>query len=107
MKTDIIKQEILLMINTFSQRELCEKNGSQNFYHQSYAEQLEKACWNGLLDELLIGIVERSASGKRLCLWHTEQGKCFLQIDLCNCPQRLEKHLSIDPYIFLPIVLQN
>jgi len=101
MKIKIIKQEILLMINTFSQKELCEKNGSQSFCHQSYAEQL--ACWNGLLDELLNGI----ASGKRPSLWQIQQGKCSLQIELYDYPQIIEKDLSIDPYIFLSTVIPN
>jgi hypothetical protein len=107
MQTDIIKQEILLVITAFSQKELCEKKGQQGLHHQSHAEQLEEACCNGLLDELLSGIVEISASGKRLCLWHIQQGKSLLKIELCDYPQIIEKHLSINPYIFLSTVLQN
>jgi hypothetical protein len=107
MKTDIIKQEILLVITTFSRKELCEKNGQQNLHHQSHAEQLEEACCNGLLDELLSGIVEISASGKRLSLWDIQQGKSLLKIELCDYPQIIEKHLSINPHIFLPIMIQN
>src|SRR6476646_6123732 len=106
MQTDIIKQEILLMIDTFSQKELCEKNGPQGFYHQSYAEQLEEACWNGLLDELLIGIVQKLAAEKRLCLWQIQQSKSFLQIELFNYPQKVQKHLSINPNVFLSTVIQ-
>jgi len=107
MKTAIIKQEILLMISPFSQKELCKKNTSKGTTHQSNAEQLEEACWNGLLDELLGDIVEKKLSGKRPCLWHTQQRTSFLQIELCDDPQFTKRHLSIDPYSFLPIVFPN
>ncbi|HEY6978772.1 MAG TPA: hypothetical protein VH396_20885 [Chitinophagaceae bacterium] len=107
MQTDIVKQEILLIIDTFSKKELCEKNGSQSYCHQSFAKQLEEACWNGLLDEMLIGIVQELSSQKRLCLWQIQQSKSFLQIELCNYPHKVEKHLSINPYVFLSTAIQN
>ena len=53
MKTAPIQQEILLMTGTkFSAREWAEKNvEDQN--KLSATEQLEDACWNGLLHEML------------------------------------------------------
>jgi len=107
MKTAIMKQEILLMITPFSKKELCEKDARNSIHHQSHAAQLEEACWNGLLDELLGNIIEKTSFGKRLCIWHIQQGKSFIEIELCNAPQSTEKHLSVDPYIFLPIMLQS
>jgi hypothetical protein len=107
MKTSIIKQEILLMITPFSQKELCKNKTPKSSRHQSHAEQLEEACWDGLLDELLDSIIEKTVSGKRLCLWHTQQRASFLEIELCNDPQFTERHLSIELYSFLPIVSQN
>jgi hypothetical protein len=107
MKTAIIKQEILLITTPFFQKEFRQSNAPKDFRHQSYAEQLEEACWNGLLDELLFSIVEKTASGKRLCLWHTQQRTSFLELELYDDPQFIERHLSIDPYSFLPMMLQN
>jgi hypothetical protein len=107
METAIIKQEILLMIAPFSKKELCENSASNNSRHQSYTDQLEEACWNGMLDEWLDSIIEKTTSGKRLCLWHIQQGKSFLEIELCDDPQLTERYLSIDPYSFLPMMLQN
>ena len=95
------------MIAPFSKKELCEKKASNSFRHQSSADQLEEACWNGLLDEWLDSIIEKTTSGKRLCLWHIQQGKSFLEIELCDDPQFTEKYLSIDPYSFLPVMEQN
>jgi hypothetical protein len=107
MKTDIIKQEILLVITAFSKNQLCEKNAPENIRFLSPAEELKTACWNGLSDELLQGIIERLASGKRLCIWQIRQSQSLLQIELCDYPQVIEKYLSIDPYMFLPDMLQN
>ena len=107
MRTIIIKQEILLVITAFSQKELCEKNAIQNFHSPTQPEELEAACWNGLSDELLAGIVEQTSCGKRLCIWSIHSGKSVLEIELCNSPQVTAKHLSVDPYIFLPVMLQN
>ena len=107
MKRAITKQEILLMITPFSKKELCQKDAPKSSRHQSYAEQLEEACWNGLFDELLSGIVEKTSSEKRLCIWQIQQGKYFIEIELCNVLQVTEKHLSVDPYVFLCGILQN
>ena len=106
METAIIKQEILLMITPFYQKILCEKS-PEDLHHQPDVEQLEEACCDGLLDKLLDSIIEKTASGKRLRLWHMQQGKSFIEIELCNSRQVIDRHLSIDPYSFLPIMLQN
>lgn len=107
MKADIVKQEILLVITSFHHKELCKKNAPEDSRHDSFAEQLEEACWNGLLDELLGGIVKKNESGERLSLWHIQQGKFFLELELCNYPQATEKQLSIDPYVLLSVMPQN
>jgi len=93
--------------HSISKKELCNINALKSFNHLSYAEQLEESCWNGLLDELLDMIFEKTASGKRLCLRHTQQRKSFLEIELCGDPQFAEGYLSIDPYSFLPMVFPN
>jgi|SRR4051794_21328868 hypothetical protein len=96
MKTTIIKQEILLMIAPFTKKEWCKKD-APNAINQSYAEQLEKACWNCLFDELLDGIVEKTPFGKRLGIWNIHKEKSFLEIDLCNSLHTTEKQLSVNP----------
>src|SRR5690349_3520282 len=107
MNTEIIKQEILLMVAPFSSYEFCETNAPKIFRHESFEAQLEKACWNGLLDELLNGIVEKTSSGKRLCIWNIHKEKSFLEIELCNHLYTAEKYLSVNPYIFLPTMSQS
>jgi hypothetical protein len=106
MKTKTVSQEILLMTNsTFAAREWCEKDVSGNA--SSVGEQLEEACWNGLLDELLPGVIERSTSGKKLLLWQITQCSSFLEIELCESPAQTNSALCINPHLFLRAVSCN
>lgn len=107
MKTRITNQEILLMTGTtLAQREWSEKNRQSN-KSLSAEEQLKEACWNGLLDELLPGIIRKSTSGKKLLLWQIVQCSSFLEIDLCESPVATDKRLSINPYLFLSLMSYN
>ena len=107
MKTKTFNQEILLMTNTtFARREWCEKsqnNGSQ----ASAIDQLEEACWNGMLESLLPGMMERTASGRRLFLWQVIPYNSFLEIELCESPFDGEIELSVNPYLFLNEMAAN
>ncbi|MDB5222328.1 MAG: hypothetical protein JWN83_995 [Chitinophagaceae bacterium] len=101
MKTNSTQQEILLLTGTkFSARHCCEKDDSAN-NHLTEREQLEEACWNGLLHDMLPEICEQSP-GKKLYLWHIRETKSFIEIDLGELPEEKEKYSSIDPYSFLP-----
>ena len=96
-----IQQEILLMTNsTLSKRNFCEKNNSETNSSFTNIENLEKACWNGLLEEFLPGLLIK-VEGKSLLLWEVHNGKNFLHIDLCDQPDFPNKEFSIDPYLFL------
>ena len=106
MKTNAIQQEIMLLTDTtFSQREWCQMNTDKKG-PLSHKEQLEEACWNGMLNEMFPEIMERSTSGKCLYLWHIRHSKSLI-IDLSEFPVLIEKSLSIDPLFFLQKVLFN
>ena len=107
METNIQKQKILLVTSAFSTKHLCEKNASDNRRNLSHAEQLEEACWNGILDELLGDIIEKCASGKRLGLWQIYLGEYLLELELCNYPQPNLKHFSINPDFFMETKYYN
>src|SRR5882762_2387712 len=99
MKKNYTQQEILLMTGTtFSQREWCEKDSTAGNKHRAQYDQLEDACWNGLLDEMLPGIIEKSTNGKKLYLWQMRHYKSFLEMELSEHPQAIEQYFSIDPY---------
>lgn len=100
MKNDIIHQEILLMTTaTYLQREWC-KNNHTNHQYLSNADQLEEACWNGALDELLPEIIKETSTGIHLSLWHIRNGSSFLQLALSECPSIVENRFSIDVLLF-------
>jgi len=99
MKTTI--QEVLLMTNTsFSKRLLCEMNTQNKNNHHSSVQQLEAACWNGLLNEMLPEIIPASSSDKKLFLWDIEMKKSYLRIIMGVRPVTIRSDFSVDPYIF-------
>ena len=102
MKTIATQQEILLITGThFSEREWAEKN-VEDKNKLSGNEKLEDACWNGMLDEMLPEIVEKTIDGKKLFLWHIRHCQSFLEIDLSEESPMIERDFSIDPYFFVP-----
>ncbi|CAN5479933.1 hypothetical protein BH10BAC2_BH10BAC2_22940 [soil metagenome] len=108
MEKNTTQQEILLIKGaTFFRHQWCEKIEPDNNKHLSAAEKLEEACWNGMLPELLPGLIEKSAEGKSLLLWQMRQGKSFLEIELCQIPASIDYYYSIDPYTFLQAGFDN
>ena len=102
METRSTQQEILLMTGTkFSEREWAEKI-TEDKNRLSAIEKLEDACWNGMLDEMLPEIVEKTTGGKKLFLWHIRSCRSFLEIELGEDALVIEREFSIDPYFFVP-----
>lgn len=102
METNAVQQEILLIKNSsFSLRQLSEKNIQENGQSLSPDEQLTAACWNGWLNTMLPEIVDTSGNGNKLYLWEIMQAKSLLNIELCESPQVIDIHYSINPYAVL------
>lgn len=96
-----VQQEILLITSSsLAKNNLCEKEGSEPGKLFSTIEQLENACWNGMLQEFLPGLI-LTVKGKTLLLWEIQTANSFLHIDLCDQPQFSDKEYSVDPYFFL------
>ena len=107
MKTLTTQQEILIIKGSaFSQNQMVEKDADGN-KKMTASEQLENACWNGLLDQLFPEIIIKPAAGKKLFVWHIQQCESFLQVELSETPEELDEQFSINPYIFLPAVFIN
>jgi hypothetical protein len=105
MKTKSIQQEILLLTGShFATKEWAEKN-VQEKSKLSAIEKLEDACWNGLLDEMLPGMIEKTAKGKKLFLHNIRECESFLEIDLSESSIEIEGQHSIDPYYFVPTIV--
>ena len=106
MEDFINKQEILLVTNATMPYAFCNKIGQLKGIAK-HADRLEEAVWNGMLEELLGDVVARSDTGKPLKLWQVRQGDAILEIELSDQPQALERHLSIDPYVFMYGIVWN
>jgi hypothetical protein len=103
MKTTSTQQEILLITGTsFSARQFYQKDDDTNEDQLSEKEQLEEACWNGLLQYLLPEIYLH-ADDKKIYLWQIKEAASFIEIELGETPEEKENYFSIDPYSFLPM----
>jgi hypothetical protein len=101
MKTATVHQELLLVTaSSHIQRPFCENNNATVDERDSVSK-LEEACWNGMLDDLLPGMIQKASSGRDLCLWQLYQMNTCLLVDLCEVPLLPERAFSIDPSYFL------
>lgn len=108
MKNSIIQHEIILVTNaSYYQRELMKKNEDPGNSRLTQAEQLEKACWNGLIDHLLSGIMEEDLFPENLTVRHTRSARAILKIELATYPIVLEKYTSIDSVFYLTTICEN
>lgn len=106
MKTDSTQREILLITNnSFSQRQWCNReiNNDKNMTSQ---EQMEEACANGLIYEILPEIFN-TPENKKLYLWQMHPGFSFLQLEYGEFPLATDKAASIDPHNSLAYMCYN
>ena len=102
MKSESILQEILLITTTtFSKRQLCETDRKGKNSRLSPVQQLETACWNRVLDELLPEIMLQSMPDKKLYLWQVEKRKFSLSVIKADCPPDQDGWFALDPHLFL------
>ena len=108
MKQNSINHEILLFLGTtFSRRQLCEINTGDNMCSLAPTRQLEMACWNGLLDELLPEIMQIPSCSQRLYMWDIQAEKTYLKIDKGVSQPVPEDDYSTDPHVFFYMLQMN
>jgi hypothetical protein len=109
MELQVLNQEILLFTGSgFCNRRFCEGNGeNENNNDLSSMEELEKACWDGMLYEMLPELVGNPTKHRDNYIWNTVSGVNFLCINMGICSAPLEKQTSIDPYLFLHATDRN
>ena len=102
MNTQTAQREILLFTETsFAKKELCETDKTGNHVTKNPAEQLEKACWSGLIFEMFPGIFN-SQDQKNMYVWKINKAEQFIHVLLGTAPCSIEHETSIDPYFFRP-----
>ncbi|MDP4284502.1 MAG: hypothetical protein Q8891_08770 [Bacteroidota bacterium] len=103
-----IQQEILLITGTtFSSRQRWQQSDAENPINLPETEQLEQACWNGLLNQMLPEIAFQFLGNKKLYLWRVKENKSSLEIELGEYPHELDKYFSIAPNSFLSTQIMN
>jgi hypothetical protein len=94
--------EVLLVTGTsFLSRDLCENGEPRRDNQASCHEQLEEACWNGLLPTMLPEIFSAPGVSDRLYIWEIKAAAAFLQLDLGEAPVSVERRFSLIPQSFL------
>jgi hypothetical protein len=102
MEKNSTQQEILLITGTsFAHRDWCKTEDEDGPRRLNEKEQLEEACWNGMLGEMLPEICGQPGSDKPLFVWKIREALSFLELDLGGFPTAKEQQYSIDPYCFL------
>jgi len=101
MEEQTTQQEVLLLTGThFSARQYIENQDLNNSRRLDENEQLEEACWNGLLPVMLPEICTGTIQDKPVYIWKIREGKAFLEVEIGDVPGELEPYYSLDPYAY-------
>ena len=108
MKPTSTHYEILFFTGTsLASRQLTskEENGKSRLF--STIEELEKACWNGILHEIFPEILGNAYPKCESFLWQVMPGKNFLYINIGEIPVAAEQETSIDPYFYMMTICDS
>lgn len=110
MKPQACFHEILLFTQTrFNNRPFSRKDSDNNSNGENsfQMEDLEKACWDGMLHEMFPEIIGSFQAKCESFIWHIMNGKNFLSVNIGPFPPVTENETTIDPYFFLTSVREN
>ena len=108
MKPTNIHHEILLFTGTsLANKQLANNEENSNNRNLSTSEDLENACWNGIIYEMFPEILGSLYPKCESFLWHVLTGKNFLYINIGPAPVMAEHNTSIDPYFFMISACEN
>ena len=109
MKPETTSHEILLFTGSgFAGREFCSRdNEKDNGRKLSPMEEMEKACWDGMLYEMFPEILGSFYAKCDSFIWHIMSGKNYLRISLGPAPTVMENETAIDPYFFMLTNCEN
>jgi len=110
MKNCSTQQEILLMPNTNFLRHQCMQKAEKDSRHRrhSLSEDIEHACWNGMIYKMLPDMIEKAKFDENLFLLHVRREDEFLEMELGEDYFRsIDCIFSISPNYFLCSALNN
>ena len=107
MEPKTAQQEVLLNTESqFAHRQWAEID-SKGTANLSSREKLEKACWDGLIKDLIPELDITLHTHKKLWLWQIQQTHSFLALDFYEYPVAKDNETSIDPYLFMTNLMRN
>jgi hypothetical protein len=102
MAKNYVQIEVLLMTGTsYLSGNWIGKDDNPAGRRLSDVEELQEACWNGLLETMLPEVLIEPANGGILYLWDVKEAKSFLELELSEIPLPIDRRLSITPHSFL------
>jgi hypothetical protein len=102
MAKNYVQVEVLLVTGTsFLAGNWIKKDENPTGSHLSEMEELQEACWNGLLETMLPEVCIKPPNGGILYLWDVKEAKSFLELELSEVPLPIDRRLSITPHSFL------
>jgi hypothetical protein len=108
MAKNYVQVEVLLIAGTsFLAESLIKKDDDPAGRLPSEMEQLQEACWNGLLETMLPEVWIKPPNGGSLYLWDIKEAQHFLELVLSELPLPIDHRLSITPHCFLPLQSYN
>ena len=109
MKPTTTNQEIILSTSTsFSNRELCHLDSKHKRPKISTPEEeLERACWAGMLFEMLPELTKGLFTGSQVHIWDIHSSKHCLLVSQGTEPHPVENAFSLNPHFFLDVIRLN
>lgn len=107
MKPIIANQEIMLFAGTsFSKMEFSPLDNTKGPELHTQSEELERACWAGMLFEMLPELPS-PFEGSKAFIWSIYSASQFVLINQGTQPSIIENQFSVDPYCFLDDIKLN
>jgi len=97
-----VQVEVLVMTGTtFSAGNWVKKDDGPAGRQLSEVEQLQEACWNGLLKSMLPELWIDPPHDGILYLWEVKEARSFLVLELSEIPRPIDPRWSLTPHSFL------
>ena len=103
MSTVSIQKEILVVTSSKILSEELNRIRIQksDIPEDSFQEELQEACWNGLLDEMLPIMIRSGKKDLHFFLWEIFIGEKTVCAELSEGPFIHDSFHSVNPYVFL------
>ncbi len=108
MARNYVQVEVLLITGTsFLAGNRIKKDNNTTERPLSEIEELQEACWNGLLEAMLPEVWIKPPNDGILYVWDIKEAPQYLEVLLSEVPVPINRWLSITPQSFLSFQVYN